>query len=282
MRTPLRLLSVDDVRFLAHLGGWAAVAAAVVALSRPVDAYGVGVERYQPVPVARERVRIAVPVALPAPSPAPTEAVAPGGRPEPRPVRSGVADAPDDAADSPAVLAARLLGTRGDGRTALVAGLWSEDEQVPATSDALSDAAAADPGAPSGARRPVDHDGPSKGGAIARIGRDGGTGTLEEVLGTGPTPRKPTYTVGTDAAARVRPPLGPLQFCYERRLMQVPSLEGRIEIAIGGGQAPRIAADTIGDEELARCVLRAASRWQTSGFGDGDNTVPIVFRPGTP
>ena len=57
---------------------------------------------------------------------------------------------------------------------------------------------------------------------------------------------------------------------------------GWIEIAIGGGQAPRIAADTIGDEELALCVLRAASRWELGGDGDGDNRVPIVFRPRTP
>lgn len=100
---------------------------------------------------------------------------------------------------------------------------------------------------------------------------------------------RPLLTVSEGAAPRVvvgEPLAGPpaaqravlerapaLEACYGEALRRDPGADG-VLVAELGGAAPKVAADSVGDAELASCVLRALAGAARTG---GKAAVPIRF-----
>lgn len=267
----------DDLRLLSHVAAWCALVASLAAILPPVDAYGIddlGYDQVRAAPVVRLREPVRLPVS--APSPAAEQAVAAsGGRAARREARQ--AARPDA---SPSRIHNRLLGTRGESRSALVERLWEGGEGTD-VSDAL-DAATATGDAVRGPRSAGTGDaGPADGGALGRIG----TGAARIAVEASPVVAVPAkVSIGTPqssdperaAAMSLAPYAGALRYCYEKRLMVVPDLEGRVELSLGRDRAPRLVVDTIGDAELGRCLLSAARRWDLPE-GLDEVALPVVF-----
>ena len=289
-------LSPDDLAFGVHLSGWLVAGILAASLMPSGDAYGIDQLPDSAFDAPRERVRVRVaplPPAKPIPEPrldplppTPRSIAHRSPDPSPQPRGSGTADEAPDASDAPETLASHLLGTRGESRSALVASLWDKDEAAPAATEALRQAGAADEEDAEQTRRRPDRGGPAKGGPIDRIGIPDGGGTADlSVTWTLEIPDPPASPPGKPRPPPVDPrPLNAeiagLRYCYEKRLMVVPGLEGRVELALSEGRAPSLVVDTTGDEPLVRCVVNAARRWDLGGLrGVGEITVPIVFRP---
>lgn len=258
----------DDLRFLSHLAGWAALVAALSAALPPVDAYGIddlGDDMVRSAPVVRLKDRVSLPVTPAKPEPVKAVAASGGGRA----VRA--AKAPR-AAPSPDRFRTRLLGTRGQSRSALVERIWDGADE-PAGADVLQGAAAT--GEPThGTRRGgTGDDGPVDNVRLGQLGAPNvelrGVPVTVELGHLSST----TNEVGTMS---LKGYVGGLRYCYEKRLMVLPGLGGRVELSLGRDRSPRIVVDTTGDEELGRCVLNAARRWELPE-GVEEVQVPVVF-----
>jgi len=86
-------------------------------------------------------------------------------------------------------------------------------------------------------------------------------------------------------AERIEPILrryrGQLQYCYARRLKEVPDLEGRVEVlfSVSGGRVVEasVLSDTTGDADVGDCVVRKVRAWR---FVDGEEATvvyPIIL-----
>ncbi len=76
---------------------------------------------------------------------------------------------------------------------------------------------------------------------------------------------------------------GQLTYCYEKRLKDLPGLDGLIEVGwtINAGvvvDAPYILSNSTGDEELADCIASKIKRWKFPEDIEGDVSWPFVFR----
>jgi hypothetical protein len=158
----------------------------------------------------------------------------------------------------------------------------------------------------------IDSTGPSGGGAIAfRTGTAGPEGTEDRlvdfsrtkgsrtvaVLGpkTDTTPRQAKVLVKPEPpeiegepSQRLRKALAgkhaQVQHCYVQRLNQVPTLSGRVvlELDAAGGRVTRTALveDSIGDGDLADCILSRARRWRLPSDFQGTLTLPYSLSRG--
>lgn len=169
-----------------------------------------------------------------------------------------------------------MVGTRGQGRDALVQGIWGDDPSLGDVEAALRDAGSAQ--AAAGLRGPVGSDGPV--GIGDEIGLLGGAHVDVSVDGPLPTRAPPAAAVLPEAGATHQlpaKPLGTIRYCYERRLKEVPDLSGRVELAFVGTQLDVVFDDT-GDAPLTDCIRRAARRWDALEGLDRDATYPIVLQ----
>lgn len=74
--------------------------------------------------------------------------------------------------------------------------------------------------------------------------------------------------------------------CYDRALKHDRRLAGKLELhvavsAIGRVTAATIESDSLGDAELARCIVASVRAWQLPPLGEhgGEFTCPLVFLP---
>ncbi|ABS25548.1 conserved hypothetical protein [Anaeromyxobacter sp. Fw109-5] len=104
-----------------------------------------------------------------------------------------------------------------------------------------------------------------------------GGAAAERPLATAAQGAAPRITVGApiagNAGARrgVADRSGELEACYAEALRRAPGLDGVLVAQVGGGRT-HIAADSVGDAELAACVVRALG-----SLGSGAAAVPIRF-----
>lgn len=75
-----------------------------------------------------------------------------------------------------------------------------------------------------------------------------------------------------------------IRSCYEQRLKEIPSLEGRLVLGlvVEGGSVVEayISENTTRDSELERCVVRRASSWKLRNVEDAEATMPFSLTPG--
>lgn len=102
-----------------------------------------------------------------------------------------------------------------------------------------------------------------------------GGAAAERPLATAAQGATPRVTVGAPVAGaaaarrRVAERSGELEACYREALRRAPALDGVLVAQVGG--ATRIAADSVGDAELAGCVVRALGEHQAPA------AIPIRF-----
>ncbi|HZZ83475.1 MAG TPA: hypothetical protein VFE30_02970 [Anaeromyxobacteraceae bacterium] len=87
---------------------------------------------------------------------------------------------------------------------------------------------------------------------------------------------RPRVTVAPDAAgaaARLQARAASLERCYRAALSRRPDLDGALVLELTPEAAPRVAADSVQDEELAACVRRAASDLRSEALA----LVPVHF-----
>lgn len=83
----------------------------------------------------------------------------------------------------------------------------------------------------------------------------------------------------------IRQNLGPIKFCYERELKLNPKLEGALRLKLtiaanGRVTNAEIAGDTIGNENLSRCVQGRVRAWKFEpASGESIVTVTLPFSP---
>jgi hypothetical protein len=184
----------------------------------------------------------------------------------------------------------KIIGTRGESTGGLVENLWSDEEQGLGDIDkALQESG----GVTQDSRDPGLRGGNAGGNGAAEGGELGGVGGehIGGVIGPSVAVKAKVYggTGEIDASGdenQVRGTVqryqGQLQYCYEKQLKVVPTLEGRVEIGwnVTNGlvsSGPYIVANTTGDAELADCVIKKIRRWEFPPDVSGEMSWPFVF-----
>lgn len=121
----------------------------------------------------------------------------------------------------------------------------------------------------------------------------GGDATITEATTAGPTGsiRTPREAVpqgspeATRVAASVKRYYGQVKTCYERRLKEIPSLAGRVEVefVVDGGRASDflVLENSTRDQELEDCILHSMQYWQfDADIIDFAVSYPFVLAPG--
>ncbi len=114
------------------------------------------------------------------------------------------------------------------------------------------------------------------------------TGPKTEVKGTVKTGSADLDFVEGDADAVrkvVRKYTGQIKYCYERRLKENPSLEGRVEvqwnISDGRVTSASLFANTTGDDELGSCIISKIKKWRfPADQVEGEVIYPFVLTGG--
>lgn len=293
-----RLLQEDDPVFIGFLGVWSAlglVLAFWVWRTEPVALTLDDVQERFVKLVETPKVEEPPPVELP-PEPEPdagpsqaTEAQTQMRNASNASDRARAESARKDEMINSSKLLLKLIGTQGESSNGMVANLWSDEEQGLGNIDqALQGTAGATTDA----------------GAATRVGNAGGTGAanIGEIGGIGggqagsvavAVTVKPKVSSGTGSVAAtgdenqikstVAKFSGQLQYCYEKQLKAVPSLEGRIEVgwSVANGAvtgSPYIISNTTGDAELADCVTKKIRRWTFPADVEGDMSWPFLFQ----
>ena len=181
----------------------------------------------------------------------------------------------------------KLIGTTGEGQGAPAeffgndGGSGDLDAKIAATSGVTTDSSQA-----------------TRGGTDTELGatdigdlQRGGGGTAE--VGGGPEVRVAEVRaeagsmdelIGDENSVRkvVKRYAGQLKYCYERRLKEVPSLAGRVEVGwyVAGGavEGLTIVLNTTRDDELGDCIKNKIRRWQFPEDVEGDVSWPFVFK----
>jgi hypothetical protein len=83
----------------------------------------------------------------------------------------------------------------------------------------------------------------------------------------------------------VRKYTGQIKYCYERRLKENPSLEGRVEvqwtITDGRVTSASLFANTTGDDELGACIISKIKKWRfPADQVEGEVIYPFVLTGG--
>lgn len=289
-----RLLQEDDPVFIGFLGVWSAlglVLAIWVWQSEPLEL------SIDDVPARFVKLVVAEPPEPPPvelePEPSTEEAPskaeeASSKAPGPKAPAKSESERKSDVINNSKLLL-KLIGTQGESSNGMVANLWSDEEKglgdidsaLQETAGATTDAASA-----------------------TRVGKAGGTGAQDigdiEGIGGGQggsvavaVTVKPKVSTGSGSVAStgdenqikatVSKFSGQLQYCYEKQLKIVPTLEGRIEVGwtVANGAVtgtPYIRENTTGDAELADCVVKKIRRWTFPADATGDMSWPFLFQ----
>jgi hypothetical protein len=183
----------------------------------------------------------------------------------------------------------KIIGTTGESSGGVVENLWSDEEQglgdidqaLAEASGVTTEADKATRGGTGGRGEAADIDdlgnlqaGNSDVGEVQEVVvasvTAGASGTVDEEIGDRGA-----------VTATVKRYTGQLQYCYESRLKQVPSLAGRVEVGwtVAGGavESLYVVSNSTGDAELASCITRRIRRWSFPDSVEGDITWPFVF-----
>ncbi len=140
--------------------------------------------------------------------------------------------------------------------------------------------------------------GGSGSGRVASVGGlRGGAGIAGGTTGVGPSEKKVSGVVKSEAPAvdgeldpsivakEVKSRLGAIKACYERALKRAPNLSGKVVIhwtitAAGTVSGVDVENDTMGDSEVASCIKSLVSRWRFPAPSGGSVEVsfPFVFQ----
>lgn len=290
-----RLLQEDDPVFIGFLGVWSALGLVLAFWVWRTDPVELTLDDVQErfVKLVEQPKEEPPPVELPpepddAPSQA-TEAQSAMKNASNSTDRARAESARKDEMINSSKLLLKLIGTQGESNNGIVANLWSDEEQgLVGIDQALQGTAGATTDA----------------GAATRVGNAGGTGAanIGDIGGIGggtagsvavAVTVKPKVSSGTGSVAAtgdenqikstVSKFSGQLQYCYEKQLKAVPSLEGRIEVgwSVSNGLvtgSPYIISNTTGDAELADCVTKKIRRWTFPADVEGDMSWPFLFQ----
>jgi outer membrane biosynthesis protein TonB len=135
-------------------------------------------------------------------------------------------------------------------------------------------------------------------GRVASVGGlRGGAGIAGGTTGVGPSEKKVSGVVKSEAPAvdgqldpgvvskEVRSRLGAIKACYERALKRNPTLSGKVVVhwtitAAGTVSGIDIENDTMGDNEVSSCIKSLIARWRFPAPAGGSVEVsfPFVFQ----
>lgn len=284
-----RLIAEDDPVFLGFLGLWTSLAAVLVVWMSTVD----------PKPRTLEDMpERMVKLILPPKKPPPPVPVADAGK-QPAKAKNAESKTPTDGETKAAPprsdeevkndliqrskLLLKLIGTTGESAS-VTDSVWGDRSVVGDIDAALKSA----DGTTTVAGQATTRGGAGVDGSVTDIGDLGtvGGGSAQVAAGPAVKPRVNTDTSGTvdediadgDCVKRVvLAKAGQLQYCYEKRLNEVPDLGGRIEVgwSIGGGgivESVYIVANATGDEPFGECVKGKVKKWSfaqcTESSGD--------------
>ena len=123
--------------------------------------------------------------------------------------------------------------------------------------------------------------GPAGDGAVGGIDGPDVVVTADDCIDCDIVKDEPVAAAGLREA--VQKQLPQLQYCYEMRLKEVPSLSGRLELewAVSSGRvtAARVSGNTTGDAPFADCAVRKVRMWRFPAGIEGEITWPFVFKP---
>lgn len=296
-----RMYEEDDPVFLGFLAIWSALAVVLMIYVWNTEPQELKLEDLD------ERfARIIIPpkVEKPPPAEAPKEDL--GAKPKEEPkadapkeeesIAKGPVDKVQEAANKEKLkqdvvnnskLLQKIIGTTGESKGGVVENLWSnEDMGLGDVDAALKDAGGTTTDAGEALRS-----GKGKGG-VADIEDMGGAGGGTAQVAAGPS-FKINVAAGEGSAdmiggdsgkvsETVKRNAGQLRYCYETRLKQVPSLQGRVEIgwSMTGGkpEGVYIVSNSTGDKELADCIVNKIKRWSFPSDAEGDITWPFTFQ----
>lgn len=182
----------------------------------------------------------------------------------------------------------KILATTGESSGGTVENLWSPEEQGLGDIDkALAEAGGV---ATTTAELRKTQAGGNE--AVKKEVKGIGGGSATDVSGPAvtvkPVVRAEGGTIdasGDESAVKgvVRRYTGQLQYCYEKRLKAVPTLEGRVEVgwSVASGAvvgAPYVISNSTGDAELADCITKKIRRWSFPDDVDGELSWPFAFQ----
>ena len=186
-------------------------------------------------------------------------------------------------------LLVKLIGTTGENSMGVVSDVFGQDGMDTKELDsALASAGGVDIGGGPGVRK-----GEGVEGEAADIGGLAGAGGGSAEIGSGPAVTlKPQVSVGSGSMdddignkdgvkGVIKRYAGQLKYCYERRLRQVPDLEGRVELGWsvfdGAVEGVYVVSNSTGDSELADCMMKKVRAWSFPSDVEGDVSWPFVF-----
>ncbi|MFT4627791.1 MAG: hypothetical protein ACI8PZ_006478 [Myxococcota bacterium] len=297
-----RLLEDDDPVFLGFLAIWLALAVVLtiwVAYTAPREM------TMDEIPDRFKRIVMAEKQAPPAPDPASKEpsedVVEPEPEPEPEPeaepekpkTKVEEAKRQEDVRQEvlkESKLLLKLIGTRGESSGAATENLFDDEDQalgdldskIEAASGVTTESAKATRGG-EGTDLGAEDIGNLEqgGGGNAKVSGGpkvtvspqvaAGSGTVDEEIGDA---GKVTQVVKRYA--------GQLKYCYEKRLLEDPGLEGRVEIGWtvvdGSVEGLYVVSNSTADGELADCIMKKIRRWTFPEDISGDiPSWPFVF-----
>lgn len=183
----------------------------------------------------------------------------------------------------------KLIGTRGENGGAATARVFGDEDQALGDLDAKLEAS-------SGVT--TDSAKATRGGEGTDLGAEdigdlaqGGGGTAE--VSGGPEVKVAQVAAGSGTVDEeigdtgkvtnvVKRYAGQLKYCYEKRLLDNPNLEGRVEIGWtvldGKVEGLYVVSNSTGDGELANCIMKKVRRWTFPAEISGDiPSWPFVF-----
>lgn len=294
-----RLLAEDDPVFIGFLGVWSALGLVLAIWVWTVDAEPVTLDdipdEYVKLLVEPPKVEDPPPVEAPDPDASgPEKEVETEAQQDMKAAKTQGQKAKAEAARKSELinnskLLLKLIGTTGDSSNGVVANLWSDQEQgIGDVNSALQSTAGATTNAGDATR--VGNAGGNGAAGIGELGSigggQGGDAAVKVVV-------KPKVSTGSGSVAAtgdenqvkatVNKFAGQLQYCYEKQLKVVPTLEGRIEVgwAVKGGVVtgkPFVMSNTTNDAELADCVTQKIRRWTFPADVEGDMSYPFLFQ----
>jgi hypothetical protein len=191
----------------------------------------------------------------------------------------------------------KLLGAKSDGGGSLADVLGKGDVDRDQEKAFQGIGGVGLPNAGDAALRGIKSGGSGTGKVASVGGLRGGAGIVGGETGAGPSEKKVSGIVKSEAPAvdgeldpgivarEVRSRLGAVKACYERALKRNPSLSGKIIIhwtitAAGTVSGVDVENDTMGDSEVANCIKSLVVRWRFPAPSGGSVEVsfPFVFQ----
>lgn len=131
---------------------------------------------------------------------------------------------------------------------------------------------------------PVQTGGPARKAAVAKAPRSRAPQTRNPTGSARPGPVKAPSNIQRTVRATMARGAAQIRACYEQQLKEHPTLSGRLVLGLsvyeGRPDETWIIENSLRNDALERCVLRAANRWQFPGVKGVELEVPFSLSPG--